>query len=156
MQTPVKIILKSGKDASIRRFHPWVFSGAIKSRPEPLEDGAVVEVFSSSNEYLATGIYQDATIAIRLMAFSPEKPLLLNEAFWTRKLERAYLLRKTAGLAGSHHTNVYRLVHGEGDHMPGIIIDNYAGHLVIQVHAAGNHIFIRAIAQGLKKYTVAA
>jgi 23S rRNA (cytosine1962-C5)-methyltransferase len=150
MQTPVKIVLKPGKDASIRRFHPWVFSGAIKSKPEPLDDGAVVEVFSCSHEYLGTGIYQDATIAVRLMAFSPERPLVLDEAFWTKKLQKAYHLRKTAGLAENRHTNVYRLVHGEGDHLPGIIIDHYDGHLVIQVHAAGNHAFIGAIARGLE------
>ncbi|HSV88322.1 MAG TPA: hypothetical protein VLH61_06750, partial [Bacteroidales bacterium] len=150
MQAPVKIVLKPGKDASLRRFHPWVFSGAIKSKPDGLEDGAVVEVFSCSNEYLGTGIYQDATIAVRLMAFPPERPLVLDEAFWTKKLEKAYLLRKTAGLAENRHTNVYRLVHGEGDHLPGIIIDHYDGHLVIQVHAAGNHAFIGAIARGLE------
>ncbi len=151
MQNPIKIVLQSGKEGAIRRFHPWVFSGAIKKIIGESTNGMPAEVFSHRDEYLATGIYQNATIAVRIMAFAPERPEIQNEVFWIDRLEKALQLRKTIGLANSGHTNVYRLVHGEGDHLPGLIIDYYNGHLVIQAHSTGMHAFVTQIANALKK-----
>lgn len=151
MQNPLKIVLQPGKDGAIRRFHPWVFSGAIKKIHGMAADGMHAEVFSHHDYYLGSGIYQDATIAVRIMEFPPNRPEKLDDAFWLNKLEKAYQLRKTTGLADNEQTNVYRLVHGEGDHLPGLIIDHYDGHLVIQAHATGMHAYIGYISEALKK-----
>ncbi|MEE4178431.1 MAG: class I SAM-dependent rRNA methyltransferase [Bacteroides sp.] len=151
MQGKLKIILHPGKDGAIRRFHPWVFSGAIKKIEGEASDGMHADVFSHHGDYLGAGIYQDATIAIRILAFPPDRPERLDEAFWTGKLEKAFHLRKDSGLSVSKETNVYRLVHGEGDHLPGLIIDHYNGHLVIQVHATGMYYYLEAITGALKK-----
>ncbi len=150
MQTPLKIVLQPGKDGAIRRFHPWVFSGAIKKIHGQAADGMHAEVFSHHDDYLGSGIYQDATIAVRILEFPPSRPERLDEAFWQKKIEKAFQLRKTIGLAENEQTNVYRLVHGEGDYLPGLIIDHYNGHLVIQAHATGMHAYIGQIANALK------
>ncbi len=145
-----KIILRSGKDDAIRRYHPWVFSGAIKKTQGPVYDGALVEVFSNNDEFLGTGLYQESSIAVRIMAFAPERPQALNEEFWHKKLFQALQLRQSIGLQAYNYTNVYRLVHGEGDHLPGLIIDHYNGNLVVQAHALGIHNFRNLIASGLR------
>ncbi len=151
MKQPLKIILRSGKDQAVKRFHPWVFSGAIKKIHGMAADGMHAEVFSNKDEYLGCGIYQDATIALRIMAFAPERPLAFGEDFWKEKLFKAYELRKLAGLTENEQTNVYRLVHGEGDHLPGLIIDHYDGNLVIQIHSTGLYGFLETIANALKE-----
>ncbi len=151
MKEPLKIILRSGKDQAIKRFHPWVFSGAIKKIHGHAADGMHAEVFSNRDEYLGCGIYQDATIAVRIMAFAPERPGSFGADFWNKKLCKAYELRKLAGLTDNDQTNVYRLVHGEGDHLPGLIIDHYDGNLVIQIHSTGLYGFLDMIAQALKE-----
>ncbi len=150
MPNNLKIILKSGKDDAVKRFHPWVFSGAIKKMHGPVYDGCHAEVFSNKDEYLGCGIYQDATIAVRIMAFAPNRPRQFDAAFWKEKLLNAYRLRKSLGFTNNSQTNVYRLVHGEGDHLPGLIIDYYNGHLVIQIHATGLYGHIDLIAEGLR------
>lgn len=151
MDTLTKIILKSGKDDAIKRFHPWVFSGAIKKTYGPTPDGGLVEVFSNKDEYLGTGLFQDSSIAVRIMAFAPDRPRQLDEQYWHKKLFNAWKLRTQLGLTSNEETNVYRLIHGEGDQLPGLIIDHYNGNLVIQAHAVGIHLNIRLIAEGLKK-----
>lgn len=151
MQGKLKIVLHPGKDGAIRRFHPWVFSGAIKKIEGEAGDGMQAEVFSHHGDYLGAGIYQDATIAVRILAFPPARPEHLDDTFWTKKIEQAFQLRKDAGLTESKETNVYRLVHGEGDHLSGLIIDHYNGHLVIQVHATGMYPYLEVIAGALKK-----
>lgn len=151
MTTIIKITLKNGKDEAIRRFHPWVFSGAIKKIHGKATDGQLVEVFSDQDQYLATGLYQDASIAVRIMAFAPQRPGVLDKAYWMDKLSRAYHARKILDLTNNPYTNVYRLVHGEGDHLPGLIIDHYNGHLVIQAHAVGIHLYWDVIADCLKE-----
>jgi len=151
MSSPLKIILRSGKDEAVRRFHPWVFSGAIKDIDGPAFDGAHAEVFSNRGEYLGCGIYQDAVIAVRLLAFAPERPDAFGQDFWNERTSRAFLLRKHVGLTDSPETNAYRLVHGEGDHLPGLIIDHYDGHLVVQIHATGMYSHLPQIAQALKR-----
>ncbi len=151
MKNITKVILKSGKDEALKRFHPWVFSGAVKKTIGPTPDGGLVEVFSNKDEYLGTGLFQDASIAVRIMAFAPDRPYALDEQFWYNKLYKAWKLRAHLGLTDNEETNVYRLVHGEGDQLPGLIIDYYNGNLVIQAHAVGIHKNIHWIAEGLKK-----
>ncbi len=151
MQTPLKVILRSGKDEAVRRYHPWIFSGAIKKAIGAAYDGAFTEVFSNQDEYLGCGIYQDASIAVRVLAFAPERLVQFDQEFWNGKIRKAYELRQLTGLTDNPETNVYRLVHGEGDHLPGLIIDHYNGHLVIQVHSTGLYRYINNISEALQK-----
>ncbi len=135
MNNYTKIILKSGKEKSIQRFHPWVFSGAIEAVTKELNNGDIVEVYDSKKQYLATGHYQDeGSIAVRIFSFERRE---INEDFWKEKLQKAIYLRETIGLLGSQNTNALRLIHGEGDGIPGLIIDYYNGNAVIQFHAYG-------------------
>jgi 23S rRNA (cytosine1962-C5)-methyltransferase len=150
MTSKTKITLKPGKDEAIKRFHPWVFSGAIKKIHTKIEDGQLVEIFSDNDHYLGTGLYQDASIAVRIMAFAPHRPVSLDQEYWHEKLLNAFKLREVLGLTDNPETNVYRLVHGEGDQLPGLIIDHYNGNLVIQAHAVGIHMHLDIIASCLK------
>lgn len=129
-----KIILKSGKDQSLLRFHPWVFSGAIKDTVGFPAEGDVVEVFSNKDEFLGMGHYQIGSITVRIFSFRQANP---DFEFWKSKILQAYNLRVALGLAGPDHTNVYRLVNAEGDGMPGLIIDFYNGTAVMQMHSIG-------------------
>lgn len=131
----IRVVLKSGKDQSVRRYHPWVFSGAIKKfyGGDPAE-GDVVEVFDNKDEFLALGHYQIGSIAVRLFTFDDVEP---DYNFWYNKILSAFNMRTELGLADSGHTNVYRLIHAEGDGMPGLIIDYYNGCAVMQIHSIG-------------------
>ena len=129
-----KIILKSGKDQSLRRLHPWVFSGAIKKMERNPGDGDLVQVFDNKGEFLALGHYQIGSIAVRIFSFTD---ILPDEKYWTEKIRSAYQCRLHMGLAESSSTNVFRLVNGEGDGMPGLIADFYKGTLVLQFHSIG-------------------
>jgi len=129
-----KLILKSGKDQSLRRLHPWVFSGAIKKMEGNPGDGDLVKVFDNKGEFLALGHYQVGSIAVRVFTFADIIP---DEKYWTEKISSAYQYRLQMGLAESPHTNVFRLIHGEGDGMPGLIADFYNGTLVLQFHSVG-------------------
>ena len=151
MQNIAQVILKSGKDDAIRRYHPWVFSGAIKKIHGAVHDGCIVKVYSNKDEYLGTGHYQDASIAVRILAFAPEEPQGFDNVFFKQKLLNAYSLRMQTGIADNTKTNVYRLVHGEGDNLPGLIIDYYNGHVVIQCHSIGMHENISEIADALNE-----
>ncbi len=134
MNDIVQIILKSGKEQSVKRLHPWIFSGAIKKiRGNPAE-GDVVHVFSNDNEFLASGHYQIGSIAIRIFSFEEVEP---DSAFWRMKIQQAFDFRKTLGLTDNPDTNVYRLINGEGDGLPGLIIDFYNGVFVLQTHSVG-------------------
>ncbi len=143
-----KIILGSGKDQSPRRFHPWIFSGAISKISGELADGDVVEVYSNKNEYLCTGHYQKGSIAVRIFSFEQMEP---DAAFWKGKIEKAYNYRKAIGIIGNDNTNVYRLVYGEGDGMPGLVIDFYNGTAVLQAHSIGMHREKEKITQALQE-----
>lgn len=129
-----KIYLKPHRDESVRRFHPWVFSGAIANVVGTPAEGDIVGVYSSTGEYLASGHWQIGSIAVRILSFSgdPESP-----AFWRDSLAAAYRARETMGLTSSRRTNCYRLVHGEGDGLPGLIVDWYDGVAVLQAHSVG-------------------
>lgn len=129
-----KIILHPGKDQSPKRFHPWIFSGAIKKAPENLQNGDIVEVYSSKNEYLGTGHYQKGSIMVRLFSFGKIVP---DASFWKSKIQAAYNYRQAIGLTNDPDTNVYRLVYAEGDGLPGLVIDYYNGTAVIQAHSIG-------------------
>ncbi|SMO54042.1 23S rRNA (cytosine1962-C5)-methyltransferase [Saccharicrinis carchari] len=130
----VKVVLKSGKDQSLLRFHPWVFSGAIKKIYGNPAEGDVVEVFDNKDTFLGLGHYQIGSIAIRILSF---KQVEINDQFWYEKIHVAYRLRKTLGLIDDPNTNAYRLVHAEGDNMPGLIIDMYGDTAVVQMHSVG-------------------
>ena len=145
-----KIILKRGRDESLRRFHPWVFSGAIAQIVGEPAEGDIVGVFSQEGEFLAYGHYQVGSIAVRVLSFSGED--VLGPHFWENMLSRALRVRVSAGLAGGDGTtNCYRLVHGEGDGLPGLIIDFYDGVCVMQAHSVGMFRAKGAICEALKK-----
>ena len=130
----VKIVLKSGKEQSIRRFHPWVFSGAIKKMyGNPLE-GDLVDVFDNKDTFLAVGHYQPSSIAVRILSFIQETP---DIGFFRGKIKRAITYRKTIGIFDNPQINVFRIIHGEGDGLPGLIIDYYNGIAVMQMHSIG-------------------
>ena len=143
-----KVILKSGKEQSLQRFHPWIFSGAIQEIVGRVEEGDVVEVVSSKKEFLAMGHVQVGSIAVRIFSFDKVEP---DFNFWKGKLDRALDVRKKLGLVDNPDTNVYRLVHGEGDGMPGLIVDFYNGTAVMQAHSAGMYVIRETIAKALKE-----
>jgi 23S rRNA (cytosine1962-C5)-methyltransferase len=142
-----RVILKPGKEQSIKRLHPWIFSGAIKKLEGKPAEGDTVEVFSSSGEYLATGHYQIGSIAVRIYSFYHVTP---DFDFWTMKFRAALDLRFTLGLANNADTNVYRLVNGEGDGMPGFIVDYYNGIVVMQMHSVGMYLLREQFAEVIK------
>jgi len=144
----VKIVLKSGKDQSARRFHPWIFSGAIKKIYGDPCEGDLVEVFDNKDEFLATGHYQPGSIAIRVLSFASEK---IDTGFFRNRLRSAINYRKSIGLAGNDLTNVYRLIHAEGDNLPGLIVDFYNGVAVMQMHSVGMYRMREEIAGLLKE-----
>lgn len=139
-----KIILKKGKEYSVQRFHPWVFSGAIHATEGDLTDGCWVRVLSSKNELLGSGHYQKGSITVRILSFG-QVPC---ENFWTAKFEKALSLRKSIGLP-NEHINCFRLVHGEGDGLPGLIVDYYNGIAIVQAHSVGMHKDRQKIAEAL-------
>jgi 23S rRNA (cytosine1962-C5)-methyltransferase len=142
-----KIVLKSGKDQSMMRFHPWVFSGAIKKIYGHVNEGDIVTVYSNKDEFLGIGHYQIGSIAVRIFSFTEIVP---DENFWRSKLQSAYNLRQALGLTNTTETNVYRLVHAEGDGLPGLIIDFYNGTAVMQMHSIGMYQMRHELAGYLK------
>lgn len=143
-----KIFLKPKKEDSLLRFHPWVFSGAIQRVTGNPKEGDVVDVYSSGNEYLATGHYQVGSIAVRILSFEGEHP---NQAFWEKRISEAFLLRKRLGLVDNTFNNTYRLVHGEGDCLPGLVVDVYGPTAVLQAHSVGMHMVRMELAQAIVK-----
>ncbi|WP_303309741.1 class I SAM-dependent rRNA methyltransferase [Hymenobacter sp. BT730] len=130
------LTLKPGKDQSLRRLHPWVFSGAIARMQGEVVEGEVVSVLAANGELLGVGHYAPGSIAVRMLDFGTEAQLP-DAAFWEQKLRNAYQLRQRLGLTGTGNTNVYRLIHAEGDGLPGLIIDVYGDTAVVQAHSAG-------------------
>ncbi|MDA3867485.1 MAG: class I SAM-dependent rRNA methyltransferase [Salinivirgaceae bacterium] len=133
MSDRAKIVLKSGKDQSIMRFHPWIFSGAIKKSYGNLLEGNVVDVYDNKDNFLGCGHYQIGSIAVRVLSFTPRT---INEDFYRERLATAHDVRQIL-LANMPETDVYRLVHGEGDNLPGLIIDIYGDTAVVQMHSVG-------------------
>lgn len=143
----VKVVLKSGKDQSLKRFHPWIFSGAIKEIFGKPAEGELVEVFSNKDEFLAIGHYQIGSIAVRVVSF---EDIEIDYDFWKQKVQSAWEMRKMLGFASNPETNVFRLIHGEGDNMPGLIVDFYNGTAVMQTHSVGMHLIYEELAKALQ------
>ena len=130
----IKIVLKSGKDQSVHRYHPWVFSGAIKKMYGSPAEGDLVDIYDNKDTFLAVGHYAPTSIAVRILSFEQVTP---DIAFFREKIKRAIAFRKSIGIPGNTNMNVYRLIHGEGDGLPGLIIDYYNGVAVMQMHSIG-------------------
>lgn len=143
-----RVYLKSGKEESLKRFHPWIFSGAIARVENEPEEGEVVDVYTSEKEFIACGHFQIGSIAVRVLSFVQEP---VDRAFWVRKLSCARKVREALGLIGNPQTNTYRLVHGEGDNLPGLIVDIYGKTAVMQAHSAGMHLYRMEIAAALSE-----
>lgn len=141
-----KVYLKAGKEESLKRFHPWVFSGAIARIEGEPEEGEIVDVYTSKKEFIACGHFQIGSIAVRVLTFRQEE---VNTDFWKHRLEVALDLRCSLGLVDNPENNTYRLVHGEGDNLPGLIIDVYGQTAVMQAHSAGMHVYRMEIADAL-------
>lgn len=142
------IYLKRGKDESLRRFHPWIFSGAIHHIDGQEEEGALARVLTADGEYIATGHWQIGSIAVRVLTFADEP---IDEHFWQERLCVALDARRAMGVAGREDNTTYRLVHGEGDNLPGLVIDIYGRTAVMQAHSVGMHCDRKAIAAALKQ-----
>ncbi|PSL07642.1 class I SAM-dependent rRNA methyltransferase [Cecembia rubra] len=147
MSTYQKIKLHKGKEVSILRKHHWVFSGAIANKDESFENGELVEVVDHKGNFLGIGHFQHGSIMVRLITFENEK---INIEFWIKKLKAAYQVRESLGLTNNPMTNVFRLVHGEGDGLPGLIIDYYNGTAVVQTHHIGMFRHVKDIANALQ------
>lgn len=144
-----KIILRKGKEESLQRFHPWIFSGAIHHTEAdvPLEEGDIVEVLSFDGQFLAIGHWQIGSIAVRVLTFKQQP---INHAFWTKRFSAALDVRKAIGVAGREDNDIYRLVHGEGDNLPGLVVDIYGSTAVMQAHSVGMHVCRNDLANALK------
>lgn len=140
------LFLRRGKSESLKRFHPWVFSGAIAGANGKLKEGDVVRIVSNDNELMGYGHYQIGSIAVRMLTFREEK---IDHAFWVTRLSEALRLRKALQLTGRADNNIYRLVHGEGDRLPGLVIDVYGKTAVMQAHSVGMHMSREQIADAL-------
>ena len=142
------IYLKKGKEESLNRFHPWIFSGAIHHMDDNIEEGELVNIFTASNEFIAVGHYQIGSIAIRVLTFSKVE---ISYDFWCDRLSSALKMRQNVGIADDNVNNTYRLVHGEGDYLPGLVIDCYGETAVMQAHSVGMHVCREEICRALIK-----
>lgn len=140
------IFLKKGKDESLRRFHPWVFSGAIARADEAIEEGETVRVLNCDGEFIAVGHFQVGSIAVRVLSFDD---VAIDDEFWRGRLLSALQMRQSIGIADNPGNNTYRLVHGEGDNLPGLVIDCYGKTAVMQAHSVGMHVCREIIARQL-------
>ena len=141
------VILKRGKEESLRRYHPWIFSGAIQRIEGKPEEGDVVTVYTNDREFIARGHVQVGSIAVRVLTFKDEP---VDRKFWESRIATAYDLRERTGISSREDNNTYRLVHGEGDNLPGLIIDIYGDTAVMQAHSVGMHVNRLDIADAVK------
>ncbi len=141
------LYLKKGKEESLRRWHPWIFSGAVGRVEGELQEGDCVRVMDSEGRFLCVGHWQVGSIAVRVLSFDDET---VDLVFWERRLREAYEVRLALGLAGKEGNSIYRLVHGEGDNLPGLIVDMYGTTAVMQAHSVGMHCQRMEIAEALK------
>ncbi|HIW43646.1 MAG TPA: class I SAM-dependent rRNA methyltransferase [Candidatus Prevotella stercoripullorum] len=140
------IYLKKGKEDSLKRFHPWVFSGAISHLDDNIEEGDTVRVITAGGEFIAVGHFQIGSIAVRVLAF---EDVSIDDAFWRKRLSSALTMRQSIGIADNPDNNTYRLVHGEGDNLPGLVVDCYGKTAVMQAHSVGMHVCRNEIAHAL-------
>ncbi len=141
-----QVQLRKGKEESLKRFHPWVFSGAIARIDEGVSEGEIVRVVTNSGDFIAVGHYQEGSIAVRVLTFSDVQ---IDDEFWHSRLSSALQMRQAIGIADNPNNNTYRLVHGEGDNLPGLIIDVYGQTAVMQAHSIGMHLCRKEIAHAL-------
>ena len=140
------IYLKKGKEESLKRFHPWVFSGAIAHMDTEIDEGDIVRIITNSGNFIALGHYQVGSIAVRVLSF---EDIVIDDEFWKQRLKAALLMRQCAGIADNPENNTFRLVHGEGDCLPGLVIDCYGKTAVMQAHSVGMHVSRNIIARQL-------
>lgn len=145
--TTKTIQLKKGKEESLKRFHPWIFSGAILRMDDGIEEGELVKVVTFNREFIAIGHYQIGSIAVRILSF---RDITIDQEFWKSRLKAALNMRIAIGIADNPTNNTYRLVHGEGDMLPGLIIDCYGKTAVMQAHSVGMHVERLAICEALR------
>ncbi len=143
-----KVILRRGKEESLKRFHPWIFSGAVMRLEGNPEEGDVVTVLDSLGDFLCLGHWQVGSIAVRVLSFEQR---LIDESFWQERLATALQVRQSIGLADSENGDTFRLVHGEGDGLPGLVIDVYGKTAVMQAHSVGMHVSRVQIAKALSQ-----
>lgn len=141
-----EIILHSHKTKSIERLHPWIFSGAAKTIPNNLNEGDVVDVVTQNGKHLCVGHYQNGSIIMRALSF---EKVIINQEFFTNKIKNAFESRDKIGLVSNSNNNIYRLIHAEGDNLPGLIIDVFNNHAVVQCHSIGMHKSINLIKEAL-------
>ena len=141
-----QIFLKRGKEESLERFHPWIFSGAIHHMDEGIEEGDFVRVISSAGKFIAVGHFQIGSIAVRVLSF---RDIVIDGEFWKERLKSALEMRISIGIADNPQNNTYRLVHGEGDNLPGLVIDCYGETAVMQAHSVGMHVCREQICNAL-------
>ena len=144
--TNKKIYLKKGKEESLLRFHPWIFSGAVQHVDDGVQEGDVVRVFTAGGDFIAVGHFQMGTITVRVLSFDDEP---IDASFWQRRLMSALRMRQATGIADSPANNTFRLVHGEGDNLPGLVIDCYGPTAVMQAHSVGMHVCRHEVAEAL-------
>lgn len=144
----IHITLRHGKEQSAKRLHPWIFSGAIAKMSGTPDEGDLVKVYSADGEFLAIGHYQKSSIAVRILSFND---IAIDQNFWNERIASAYNYRKQLGLVNNSETNCYRLVHGEGDNLSGLVIDYYNGTAVVQCHSVGMFKNIDCIAKALQQ-----
>ncbi|MBO2522962.1 MAG: hypothetical protein CW336_03765 [Bacteroidetes bacterium] len=144
------IKLREGKDDAVKRFHPWIFSGAIAKAAPGLQAGDIVTVTNSKDEILGTGFCEAGNIAVKLLSFENTK---IGAMFWQERLNAAFETRKALGFIDNPHTNCFRLVHSEGDNLPGLIVDIYGKTAVIQAQTEGMALNVNAIAKALEAIT---
>lgn len=140
-----KITLKQGKDEMLQRMHPWIFSGAIARMDKGIEEGDLVEVYNASNNFMAKGHYQIGSIAVRVLSF---EDCPIDHSFWIDKITKAFAMRKDLGLI-TKQNNTFRLIHGEGDGLPGLVVDVYDKTAVMQAHSVGMHFVRQEIAESI-------
>lgn len=142
------VYLKRGKEESLRRFHPWVFSGAIAKSDEGIDEGDIVRVTTAEGEFIALGHFQIGSIAVRVLSFHD---ISIDNQYWESRLGEALRMRQAIGIADNPQNNTYRLVHGEGDSLPGLVVDCYGKTAVMQAHSVGIHMQRQEIADALVK-----
>ncbi|MBQ3186087.1 MAG: class I SAM-dependent rRNA methyltransferase [Alistipes sp.] len=146
-----QVVLRRGKEESLLRRHPWIFSGAIDhikaEKEEQIREGALVEVYTRSGEFIAQGHYQIGSIAVRVLSFEKEE---IDQTWWNNRIAIAYDVRRTLGLTDCADTTCYRLIHGEGDSLPGLVVDIYASTAVVQCHSVGMYRSRQLIAEAIR------
>ena len=151
MTTHPRIFLRRGKEESLLRRHPWIFSGAIgrvECPSDTIAEGEIVDIHTAAGDFIARGHYQIGSIAVRVLTFAQEP---IDAAWWRARIRSACEVRRTLGLIGNAATTCYRLVHGEGDSLPGLVIDIYGTTAVVQCHSVGMYRSRMQIAEALRE-----